>query len=311
MANAIPSYDEFKSTGNYQSLGLDALQSQLSQYNVSDAELRRQAEALYTPTYQTEVEAIDQSAQQQTLAYQNQLGGVSNAYGKQRQSANEQFDQSASNLNSSLLKRGLGRSSLVSTQGTYLENQRAKSLDAIGSDEANAINSINQQITLLASQSAASKRTMASNYAQQIEARVSDLKNANQTAATNMALQIASLQQSAYQAYSEYLLNNRAQTLAEDQFAWQKKKSGSGGGGGSYTGNPATPPTDPALDSDGWLAALLAGSNPVQKPTVQKYTPSAAQTSKISSMLNNVKAKTSTAKNNTLTTSGNKKKLVY
>ena len=165
-------------------------------------------------------------------------------------------------LNNALTKRGLGRSSLVSTQGTYLENQRNQALGDIDRDETNAINAINEKIALLTDQAAQSEKTLSGNYARQIEARINELRTQNQTAATNLQLQIAALQMQGYQAYQEWLLAQRSQELAEEEFEWTKSKHSSSGSSGSY-GYSASSTNNSQADtgSDSYLDNLLGGGS--------------------------------------------------
>lgn len=275
MANEttnVTGMEDFLQSGYYQTLGIDDLQSRLSDYSVDDADLRSQAEALYNPSYQAELEALQQSADKQTLAYQNQIAGAGQVYDRQRRLLAQQYDQSASQMNNALTKRGLGRSSLVATQGAYLEGQRGQALSDVSLQEASAIDAINAQIAQLASQTASTEQRLSGNYAQQIEARISELKNTNQSAATNLALQIATLQQQGYQAYQQQILAERQQKLAEDQFAWQKKKSGSSGSSSGSKSSGSPKPTNnnpPPASSDGWLTNLINSLKPTAGATVK------------------------------------------
>ncbi len=230
--------DAFKATPYYQSLGIEGLQQQLGSYQTDDAALRAQAENQYKPTYDAEVEALRQQLAQQVQGYENQRAGVDAEYDRQRQRTNQTYNESAVNLNNALTSRGLGRSSLVSTQGTYLENQRNQALGDIDRDETNAINAINEKIALLTDQAAQSEKTLSGNYARQLENRVNELKAQNQSASISLQLQIAALQQQGYEAYQKWLLDNRAQELDEREFDIKyggKQSGGSSGSSGSKT----------------------------------------------------------------------------
>ena len=67
------SMQAFKESAYYQSLGIEPLQEMLKQYTQDDAALRAQAEAQYRPTYESEMEAIRQQRDAQTLGYQQQI----------------------------------------------------------------------------------------------------------------------------------------------------------------------------------------------------------------------------------------------
>ena len=260
MPDKTTDMDAYKQSGAYQSLGIDKLQEQLAGYQTDDASLRQQAEAQYKPTYDTQIEALRQQTAQQIQGYQGQLAGLGTAYDQQRRQANEGYDQSILSASNALTRRGLGRSSLVATQGAYLEKQRNQTLADINANQNAAVNAINEKIALLTEQAAQSEKTMAGSYAAQIEARMNELRQHNQSAATNLQLQITALQQQGYQAYLDklnadrnYELAQREQQLAEDQFAYTKEqnaKKSSGGGSSSSSVNPVPAPEAPPSSDD-------------------------------------------------------------
>ena len=186
-------YDDYKNSGWYNRDSLDALNRQLEQYPTDYDALRQQAEAEYAPTYAMQRDALDARLAEQTLAAQNQQAALSRTYERQRQAMNARYDQSAARLNNVLTARGLGRSSLVATQGAYLEGQRGAALNDIDRAEADEIAAINSRIALLADETARSRQTMAAAYAQQLDNRINQLRSANQTDAVGLQLQIAAL----------------------------------------------------------------------------------------------------------------------
>lgn len=232
MADKITDMNAYKQSAAYQSLGIDKLQEQLAGYQTDDAALRQQAEAEYKPTYDANLEALKQQTAQQIQGYQGQLAGLGTAYDKQREKTNESYNQSILSASNALTRRGLGRSSLVATQGAYLEKQRNEALADINADQTAAANAINEKIALLTDQAAQSEKTMAGSYASQIEARMNELKQKNQSAATSLQLQISALQQQGYQAYQEQLLKqqqiereqaNLDREYKTQQEQWQKE----------------------------------------------------------------------------------------
>ena len=226
-------YDDYKNSGWYNRDSLDALNRQLEQYPTDYDALRQQAEAEYAPTYAMQRDALDARLAEQTLAAQNQQAALSRTYERQRQAMNARYDQSAARLNNVLTARGLGRSSLVATQGAYLEGQRGAALNDIDRAEADDIAAINSRIALLADETARSRQTMAATYAQQLDNRINQLRSANQTAAVSLQLQIAALQQQGYEAYQNWLLMDRAQTLDEEEFAQRYGLNRASTGGGA------------------------------------------------------------------------------
>lgn len=210
--------EEFKQTPYYQGLGIEGLEAQLAGYQTDDAALKLQAEAEYRPAYESEAEAAQQALEKELQGYRTQLAGTGAAYDRQRQNAHQTYEESAVDLNNALTKRGLGRSSLVSAQGAYLQNQRNRTLSEIDRAESDAINAINERIALLTEQAAQNERTMAGNYARQLEKRVNELKEKNRSASISLQLQIAALQQQGYEAYQDWLLANRRQEIEEQEF---------------------------------------------------------------------------------------------
>lgn len=225
---------EFKESAYYQSLGIESLQEALKQYMQDNDALYAQAEAQYRPTYEREMEALSQQRDAQELGYQQRLDRLASAYERQRRRVGQSYDESAVNLNNALTKRGLGRSSLVSTQGAYLENQRNQALEDIHREEMDDIQEINDRIALLTNQTAESQKTLTQNYARQLESRISALRQQNQTAAVSLQLQIAALQQQGYEAYQKWLLDNRSMVLDEKTYdAEYAPRSASSGGSSS------------------------------------------------------------------------------
>ena len=236
--------EEFRQTPYYQGLGIEALKEQLSDFEQDEEHLMDQAEAQYRPAYEREREAAQQALEKELQGYRAQLSGNGAEYDRQRRNINRAYEESAAELNNQLTKRGLGRSSLVSTQGAYLQNQRGQALAEIDRSEGDAIQAINERIALLTEQAAQKERTMADDYARQLETRVNDLKEKNRNASISLQLQIAALQQQGYEAYQEWLLNNRRQEMKEKEFAAEYGEllnggaasgaaSGSAGGGES------------------------------------------------------------------------------
>ncbi len=276
--------DAFKATPYYQGLGIEELRKQLEGYQTDDAALRTQAENQYKPTYDAEVEALRQQLAQQVQGYENQLSGLGTQYERQRRSTKQAYDESAVNLNNTLTSRGLGRSSLVSTQGAYLENQRNQALGDIDRTETDAINAINEQIALLTDQAAQSERTLSGNYARQLENRVSELKAQNQSASISLQLQIAALQQQGYEAYQKWLLENRAQELDEREFEikygeGQSGSASSGSGGKTQKSSPSQSKSTVSDDQQtgGVLPAFAKALGSIAQQLGSKVSKSAAE----------------------------------
>ena len=235
--------EEFKQTPYYQGLGIDALEDRLAGIEQDEGEIKSQAEAQYRPAYEQERENARHAFEKELAGYRAQMAGAGADYDRQRRKADRAYEESAAELNNQLTKRGLGRSSLVSAQGAYLQNQRNQALAEIDRAEGDAIRAINEKIALLTEQAAQKERTMADNYVRQLDARVSEMKEKNKNASISLQLQIAALQQQGYEAYQEWLLKNRKQEVEEKEFEaeygeMQNAEASSGsaspsGGGGS------------------------------------------------------------------------------
>ena len=229
---------DYRASGWYNGPVMDALNKRLEGYSTDYDTLRKQAEAEYSPTYRAEMDALNERLNSQTLSAHSQRQALGQTYERQRRQANQAYDHSAAALNNALNARGLGRSSLVATQGAYLEGQRNQALGDINRAEADDIAAINSRIAQLTEETARSRQSLAANYAQQLENRINQLRSSNQTAAVSLQLQIAALQQQGYEAYQNWLMKERAQALDEAEFRQKygldeggRQSSGSGGSG--------------------------------------------------------------------------------
>jgi len=211
-------YEDYRKSDWYDGAAVEALNRQLEGYTTDYDTLKKQAEAEYAPTYKMESDALQSRLDSQKAAAQNEQAALGRRYERQRELTNERYDQSAAKLNNALNARGLGRSSLTATQGAYLEGQRNRALEDLDRAEADDIAAINSRIAQLTEETARSHQTMASNYAQQLEKRINDLRSGNQSAAVSLQLQIAALQRQGYEAYQGWLLKQRAQELDEEEF---------------------------------------------------------------------------------------------
>ena len=233
QSNQAATMEEFKKTPYYQGLGIEGLEAQLEGYRQDEQAMKEQAEAQYRPAYESELEAARQELEKEVQGYRAQLAGNDAAYDRQRRNVNQAYAQSAAEMNNQLTKRGLGRSSLVSAQGAYLQNQLGQALAEIDRTQSEAIQAINEKIALLTEQAAQSERTMAENYARQLENRVGEMKEKNREASISLQLQIAALQQQGYEAYQDWLMKNRQQEMAEREFEAEYGDRLNGGGAAS------------------------------------------------------------------------------
>lgn len=227
---ADKSYSGYLSSGYYQSTNILVLQEQLAQYATDEATLRSQAEAALKPTYDAQKLSYEQERDTSVLGYQNQLNELLSTREADERKLHENYASSANDLNNQLLKRGLGRSSLVATQGVALQNQRNTALAELGKEYSAKANSVQETIAQVNRQAADSIQQLDSSYAQQLQAKMDELKQTNLTAATQLQLQIAELQYNGYLAY-----------MAAQQAASSRRSSGRSSSryyGGSGSNNP-------------------------------------------------------------------------
>jgi hypothetical protein len=199
-----PSWDNYLNSGYYNGSGVAALQGQLGSYTTDQAALRQQATAQYQGTYDAQTLALRQELESILGGYSNQLSGLDQAYEMQRRATNSQYDQSGSQAQVALTKRGLGRSSVVGTTAAAIEGARNQALNDLANKETDAISDIQNNIALAKKQSADSLNGLASGFASQVEARANELYNTNLAAQTNINVQIAALQQAGWNAYMSW-----------------------------------------------------------------------------------------------------------
>ena len=196
-----PSFNSWMASGYGSSADIAALQQQMAGYATDYDTLAQQAAAAYNPTYNANVQALQQQLEAQLAGYNNQLSGLNLTYDKQRRNLNSQYDQSLSSSLNNLTKRGIGRSSIVGTTSAAIEGARGQALSDVEAAETDAYGDIYNNMTLAQNQYAASAQRLQGDHAAQLEARINELRNTNQTAQTQLALQIAQLQQASYQQY--------------------------------------------------------------------------------------------------------------
>ena len=251
MEDSRTKHDEaYRQSGWYNGEAIDALNRRLEGYTTDYDTLKARAEAEYAPTYGAERDALSARLASQTAAAAGERAAVNRSYDRMRRLTGERYDQSEAALNNTLNARGLGRSSLTATKGAYLEGERGRALGDLDRAEADDIAAINSRIARLTEETARSQQTLASNYAQQLDRRIEQLRSSNQDAAVSLQLQIAALQQQGYEAWQNWqqkeraeareaemarqnlALKERAQALDEEEFR-QKYGRHSGAGGGA------------------------------------------------------------------------------
>ncbi len=220
--NTVPKlpkkYQEYLGSAHYNAAGIGSLTDMLGRYNLSDDALRDQATASYQPTYDAERLAQQQKLQTLLQGLTNQLSTMQGGYQRQLNQTAATYKRNLSDMLNNLTKRGMGRSSMVGTGSVAVANAQQAAQQGIMDEWQVQQNNIAGNMALANQQSADALALLDSSYARQIEARMNELRQGNQTASTQLQLQIAQLQ---YQGYLDWLKTQK------------KKGKGGGGGGGS------------------------------------------------------------------------------
>lgn len=202
MAKGLTKDEKFKQSDAYKT-NLAPLYESLNQYNKTDDQLRDQATNAYQPTYDMERLSLDQRLQTALQGYQNQLSTMEGGYSRQLDQNSALFDKRLSDMLVSITKRGMGRSSLVGTGSAALTSQQQAAAQAILNEYQTQRNAIGGNIALAHQQQADAARQMASSYAQQIEARMNELRDKNMAARDALMLEIATLYNSTKQIWNK------------------------------------------------------------------------------------------------------------
>lgn len=251
----------------FQQPDLSALQELLSQYTTDYDTLYQQAQNELSGQLESGRLNLQQQWETQQQNYKNQLNNLFSTLDRQQRTLNEQYNQSANSLNNALTARGLGRSSLVSTQGVALERARNTAINDLLNEYNTQANSIQESMTLAGNQVAAQIAQLENSYLKDLQARVDELRQQNLTAQTNLQLQISQMQMQGYQMYLDYILQQASLQEEQRQFnesmAFEREQaSGSGGGssgGGSSSsgGSSGSDPSNGGAQSDAILGQLM------------------------------------------------------
>lgn len=225
----------------FQQPDLSALQELLSQYTTDYDTLYQQAQNELSGQLESGRLNLQQQWETQQQNYKNQLNNLFSTLDRQQRTLNEQYNQSANSLNNALTARGLGRSSLVSTQGVALERARNTAINDLLNEYNTQANSIQESMTLAGNQVAAQIAQLENSYLKDLQARVDELRQQNLTAQTNLQLQISQMQMQGYQMYLDYILQQASLQEEQRQFnesmAFEREQASGSGGGGSSGGN--------------------------------------------------------------------------
>lgn len=195
MANEA-SEASWKGSGFGQTAGVKPLQTEANALNLTEDQLRQQAEDRYRPTYDAEKASLN-----------NQLTMLIKSQTDDSELLNKQYQQSINTMMGKLSKRGLSTGSLPNTTTAALDKFRNEVMD----QRQQVYNTQRQGIENI-------QRTHESNYELNVQARMNEIRWNNQASLTSLLENIAKLQVSSYNDYIDYLL--------------AKKNQHRGGGGG-------------------------------------------------------------------------------
>lgn len=230
----------------------------------TDEEYRQQATNQYMPQYNAQVEAAQQAAEREQLGYQNQLAQLERAMADSRESLNTSNQKNLSELQNSMLRRGVARSSYAAQT---LANAQASGQNALSKLERDYLANtayVGQQQQLTTSQLAQTEKrlkedlaTNIANYEQTLRSndktaqltayqQMADAYNAWKQTTEQLTAQAAQFTTSTQSDILQFLANmaqnqeqfdeqmafNREQAAKAASAASYSRSSGGGGGGG-------------------------------------------------------------------------------
>lgn len=242
-----PKFPVYQNSGHYDALDLDRLYALLQNYQRTPDQLRQDAINQYQPTYEMERLAQQHMTETTIQGLQNQAASLQFDYDKRLRQTASTYAQNLSNMLNNLTKRGMGRSSLVGTGSVSMANAQNREMQQIWDQFQVESSGIHENIALATRQGAEALAQLGTNYAQQVEARQTELMNQQQTAATQLQLQIAQLQ---YQGYQDWL-----NTPARQGGGKNPRRSSNRGSTNrnNPSNNVATPPSSPPRPSDSYI----------------------------------------------------------
>lgn len=226
----------------------------------TDEEYRQQATDQYMPQYNAQVEAAQQAAEKEQLGYQNQLAQLERAMAKSRESVNSTQQKNISNLQASMLRRGVARSSYAAQTEANARSGWAKALSDLEQEYQANTNYVGQQQQLTTSQLAQTEKrlkedlaTNIANYEQTLRSndktaqltayqQMADAYNAWKQTTEQLTAQAAQFTTSTQSDILQFLANMaQNQEQFDEQMAFNREqaakaasysRSSSGGGGG-------------------------------------------------------------------------------
>ena len=156
---------------------LKATYAKTSNYTpMTDAEIEAMAKGEYSSKYNTLRTAAEQAQKRQDLALEQQLSTIGRSYDRQRDDTNEAYNKSFSTSSYDQLRKGMQRSSYGAQVLAGINSARDKALGDIGEQRATAEGNIASQRQQLADQLAETLAGYSAAEADDVLARVQQLK---------------------------------------------------------------------------------------------------------------------------------------
>lgn len=150
--------------------------------NMTDDEISAFAENLLRPVLNAGLESAQQSYEATKMGREQEIENLSATLARSIAEQQNAYRQSAANVETAALSRGMGRSSYtmqtLAGQGSAL----AKAVQQLTEDNARAQSQAQQQITLAAQQNAQTQGRLNTDYATQLAAKIQELRQSQQQA---------------------------------------------------------------------------------------------------------------------------------
>ncbi len=148
----------------------------LISYNpLTGEQIKSQAENRINPLYNAEVEAVTQAADRNKLAMQNQIESRQALHGQQKEELAALYGQQMTQSQNSILKRGMGRSSIGANAEARVQNAEAGAVGKLQQSLQMDLGHIQSQITQLEGQLADSISRMDIDKVHKIQAEIDRL----------------------------------------------------------------------------------------------------------------------------------------
>lgn len=202
---------------------------------MTDDEIRSYAESLLTPQLNAGLEAARQNYETLELSKKQEQENLAATLARSIQEQQNAYRQSAANVETAALARGMGRSSYTLQSLANQGNALAEAVRQLTTDNARQQNQIQQQITQAAQQTAQTTGRLNTDYASQLAAKVQELRQNQQNAYNQNYMTAVSAALGSQTTGSSNTTSSGKSSSVSGQFeapsvpgGEQKKSSGSG-----------------------------------------------------------------------------------